>query len=105
MKRSGLGFDAAAMGRPAPERPRAPDVAPRGAKVSSARDRAAPAPPPAAQFDVGDQEVAALFDRATGKAPPENLGYDVTEGLDDEMPPIPEEGIIVEEVNWDDDEG
>ena len=25
-------------------------------------------------------------------------------GLDDEMPPIPEEGIIVEEVDWDDDE-
>jgi hypothetical protein len=113
MARAGLGFgDAAASAskalRVAPVKPIYPTATTPVAQWSLAA--AAPVPAlrvpapsvPEGRFEVTEGDVAALFDRATGTDVHEKVTYDVTEGLEDEMSPISEEGIIVEEVDWND---
>jgi len=106
MQRSNLGFNGLDTTPPQGERFSDPPPAP---PQELTEDQALPPEPeaPAAkssEFEVNEGEVDALFDQATEDEPEDDtMAFEVTDGLDDEMPPIPEEGIIVEEVDWDDE--
>ena len=104
MQRSNLGFGGVDTTPPEGERLTQPPPPPEETPVGGGTEEA-PAPKSRDEFEVNEGEVEALFDQATDEeeSGEEDVAFEVTEGLDDEMPPIPDEGIIVEEVDWDDE--
>lgn len=105
MQSSGLGFGGVDTTPPEGERLADPPLAAMTLDVTHEVIESEESPPEErGDFRAIEGEVDALFDQATGEEEEgEEVNFEVTEGLDDEMPPIPEEGIIVEEVDWDDE--
>lgn len=104
MQASGLGFGGVDTTPPEGEHLTEPPTAAMTLDASHEVIESEESPPKErSDFEVNEGEVDALFDQATEEEEGEEVNFEVTDGLDDEMPPIPEEGIIVEEVDWDDE--